>query len=81
MLKPQVWNQGVLCPGEFDKCLVAVDADYVSVRSNRFRSISGNCAGSAADIKHAEPWMKEFGKTAVIPLKGSSPEYARIGPV
>jgi hypothetical protein len=51
----------VLCPGEFEKRLVAVDADYVSVRSNSFRSTRGDCAGSTADIKHAEPWMKEFG--------------------
>jgi hypothetical protein len=71
----------VLCPGDFEKCLIPVDADYVSVRSNSFRNPRSNCAGSTADIKHAEPWAKEFGKTAVIPLKGSSPEYPRIGPM
>ena len=68
-------------PGDFEKYLVAVDAEYLSMRSNSLRSTRGNCAGSAADINHSEAWMKEFGKAAVIPFKGSSPEYARIGPV
>jgi len=71
----------VFCPGEFEKYLIAVDADYVSVRCNSLSSTRCNRARSAADIKHSEPWMKKFGKAAVIPTKGSSPEYARIGPV
>jgi len=71
----------VLCPGKFEKCLVAVDANYVSVWCNSLRNTRCNCAGATADVKHAEPWMKKFGKAAVISLKGSSPEDARIGPV
>jgi hypothetical protein len=71
----------VFCSGEFEKHFVAVDADDSSVWSNSLCSPCGNRAGAAADIKHAKPWPQQCGEATVVPLKSSSPEYARIGPV
>jgi hypothetical protein len=66
---------------KFEKRLVPVDADHVSVWSNRLCGARGNGAGAAADIEYRKPWPQPFGKAAVVPLKSSSPEDARIGPV
>ena len=71
----------MFCPGKFEKYLIAVDADYVSVRCNSLSNSRCNRARSAADIKHVESWMKKIGEATVIPIEGSSLEYARIGPV
>ena len=51
------------------------------MRSNSLSNTRGNRAGAAADIKHGKSWPLQFGKAAVVSLKGSSPKDARIGPV
>jgi hypothetical protein len=40
----------VFCSGEFEKHVVAVDADYMSTWSNGLCSARGDRAGAAADI-------------------------------
>jgi hypothetical protein len=49
--------------------------------SDSLRDARGNGAGAAANIKHRKAWPQQFGKAAVVSLKGSSSEDARIGPV
>ncbi len=51
------------------------------MRSNSPRRTRRNGAGSATDIQHGEPWMKEFGKATVVPLEGALRKDARIGAV
>jgi hypothetical protein len=80
-LKLQVRKHGVFCSRYVKKHLVSIDADHVSMRSNSLRNACGNRAGTAADIKHKETWLQQFGEAAVVSLKSSSSEDARIGPV
>jgi hypothetical protein len=81
VLKSQVWKRTVFRPREFEKRLVAIDADHLSVRSNRLRHACRDCTAAAAGIQHAKSWMKDLGKPPVVALKRSSPEYTGIGPV
>ncbi len=71
----------MLCARQLEKHLISIDTDYVPMWSDSLCNPSGNGAGATADIKHSKPRPQEFGKAAVVPLKGSSPEDSRIGPV
>jgi hypothetical protein len=71
----------VFCSRYVKKHLVSIDADDMSMWSNSLRNACGNRARAAANIKHKKPWPQQFGKAAVVSLKGSSSENARVGPV
>jgi hypothetical protein len=81
ILKLQVRKCTMLCSREFEEHLVAIDADYESIGSNSLRNARSDGTGAAADIKHRKSRPQQFGKAAMISLKGSSTEDSRIGSV
>jgi len=66
---------------EFEKYLVAINADDSSAWSNSLCNARGNSASTTADIKHKKRWPQYCGQAAMISLKCPPPQSARIGPM
>jgi hypothetical protein len=71
----------VLGSRQFEKRLVSIDAEHVSMWSDSLRNARGNRAGAAANIKHRESWLQKLGKAAMVSLRGTSAKDSRIRPV
>src|SRR5207249_3817460 len=81
VLKMQIRIHVVLGSRKFEQYFVAIDAGYKSIWSNSLGNACRDCTSAAADVKHKESRLQQFGKAAVVSLKSPPTEDSRIGPV
>ena len=77
-LKAQVWKGGMFLARKLKQRRIAIHADDISLRPNRFRDSRSDGSRSTTNVQHSNIRRQQCRKTAVVRLKRAAPQNAGI---